>query len=230
MDPAHLKVLSRCPLFRGLDTGELTRMLAPLRGGVRQFHQGARIAFRGDAYRELWIILSGYVNGEFRSFSGKVLKLETMHAPEAIATAVLFSTHSQLPVDLSAASDAEILAIPRKLVVDLFRREERILLNYLTDMGDRLSLLADKLRFVQFSTIRQKIAGYLLDLSMGQHSTSVTIRQTKESLAEVFGVTRPSLSRGFVQMCNDGIIRQEGPVVHIVDSVKLEAILEGGDE
>ncbi len=230
MDTVAVQSLSRCPLFRGVDSRDLARLLASLSGRVKTYHQGARIAFRGDEYRELWIILSGYITGEFRNYSGKVLKVETMRAPEAIATAVLFASDSQLPVDLSAASDAEILPIARNKVVELFRKEERILLNYLNDTGDRLSLLADKLRFVQFSNIRQKIAGYLLDLSLKQDSTSVELRQTKESLAEVFGVTRPSLSRGFVQLCNDGTICQEGSVVHITDTAVLEKILEGDAE
>jgi predicted transcriptional regulator len=48
---------------------------------------------------------------------------------------------------------------------------------------------------------------------------------TKEALAEVFGVTRPSLSRGFQQLCDEGLIRQEGRVIHLLDSDGLGMLL-----
>jgi CRP-like cAMP-binding protein len=189
------------------------------------FHQGARIAFRGDSYNKLWIIISGYITGEFHDFSGKVLKVETMHAPEAIATAVLFAPENVLPVDLIAASDVEIAEIPKRQVVRLLQQEEQVLTNYLADNGQRLMLLADKLRFVQFSTIRQKIAGFLLDLAARQGIDAPEMHMTKEALAEVFGVTRPSLSRGFQQLCDEGLIRQEGRVIHLLDSDGLGMLL-----
>lgn len=233
MEGCTKKILRRCPLFRGVEPEEFERIIALVQPRLKSFHRGARIAFRGDPYTSLWIIISGYINGEFRDYSGKVLKVETMHAPEAMATAVLFAPENLLPVDLVAASDVEILEIPKRDVIRLLQQEERVLVNYLADNGERLVLLADKLRFVQFSTIKQKIAGFLLDLSARQGTDAPEMHMTKENLAEVFGVTRPSLSRGFQQLCDQGIIRQEGKVVHLLDTGAIKALLhgqEGGEQ
>ncbi len=224
------KTFRKCPLFRGVDPRRFDGIMSILSIRMLSFHQGARIAFRGDPYDKLWIIVSGYINGEFHDYSGKILKVETMHAPEAIATAVLFAPDNLLPVDLVAASDVEIAEIPKRQVVRLLQQEEQILTNYLEDNGQRLVLLADKLRFVQFSTIRQKIAGFLLDLSARQGTDAPEMHMTKEALAEVFGVTRPSLSRGFQQLCDEGFIRQEGKVVHLLDSGGLEMLLHKKEE
>jgi CRP/FNR family transcriptional regulator, dissimilatory nitrate respiration regulator len=222
--------LKRCPLFRGVDDEGWRRILAVINPQVQSYHQEARVAFRGDRYGSLWIIVSGYLTAELRDYSGKVLKVETMHAPQAIATAVLFAEENYLPVDLVAASDVEILSISRRKVLELFQKEQQVLLNYLSDCGDRLILLADKIRFIQFSTIREKIADYLLDLSVRQGTNSVELRTTKETLSEVFGVTRPSLSRGFSQLSEEGLIKQEGKVVHILDTAALERFMQEAKE
>jgi CRP-like cAMP-binding protein len=54
----------------------------------------------------------------------------------------------------------------------------------------------------------------------------VEVKITKEVLAEMFGVARPSLSRSFSNMQEEGIIAQEGTMIHILDQDRLEQIIE----
>lgn len=217
--------LKRCPLFRGLSNDRFDQISGLLSVGVHSFHAGSQVAFRGDAYEDLLIILSGYLNGEFRDYSGKVLKVETLHAPDTVASAVLFAPENVLPVDLVAVSDVDLISLSRRVVLTLFHKEEQILLNYLSDNGQKLTLLAEKLRFIQFSTIKEKIANYLLDLSKSQGTETPELRITKEKLAEVFGVTRPSLSRGFQQLCDAGVICQEGSLIRLLQRRELEFLV-----
>jgi CRP-like cAMP-binding protein len=96
-------------------------------------------------------------------------------------------------------------------------------------MGSKLTLLAQKIRFLQFGTIRQKIAGYLLDEMRKQRSSSLKIPYTKEALSEIFGVTRPSFSRVFSELCHEKIIRQKGKTVTVLNAAKLKAIMAETD-
>jgi DNA-binding IclR family transcriptional regulator len=45
-------------------------------------------------------------------------------------------------------------------------------------------------------------------------------------MSELFGVARPSLSRVFSEMTDEGILRQEGRNVYILDREELELLLE----
>ncbi|MFP4485307.1 MAG: helix-turn-helix domain-containing protein [Spirochaetaceae bacterium] len=49
---------------------------------------------------------------------------------------------------------------------------------------------------------------------------------TKRDLAEIFGVTRPSLSRVFIRLCEESILSQEGRHITIHHLQQLREIAE----
>lgn len=225
MDSKLIPILKRSSLFRGLSAGEVERILHSLPYRPQSYTCGATVACRGDRYRRLWIIVSGYAEGVFRDFDGKVLKVETIHAPETIASAVLFSSQQSLPVDLRAQTDLQLISIEREELVRLMQEERQILLNYLEDSGDRLSLLADKLKFIQFSTIREKLTAYLLDLAERQKSDNPVLHHNREQMAELFGVSRPSLSRELGNLVKEGLLSLESGRIRIHRKQRLYSLL-----
>jgi CRP-like cAMP-binding protein len=226
MDMNVYAALARCPLFKGVPESEIHEIVHERNCAVRSYHRGSIVAFRGDRYEELWIVVEGRLRAEFQSHRGKVLKVETLHAKELVASSVLFAPSNHLPVTLTSEEDVKICVIPRREVLRMLQTDSRVLLNYLEDTGFRLSLLAEKLNMLQFSTIREKIAHYLLDEAEKQGSESVRLPLSKESLSEVFGVTRPALSREFSHLCDAGFIQQEGTVIHILDREELLELIE----
>lgn len=221
----HLKALIACRLFDGMQRSEVENLLSGEQCHLSYYNPGALIAFRGDVYTHLWILVQGRVAAEFQDFGGKVLKVETLKDSEPIASSILFAPENHLPVNLSAETEVVICSIPRPQVIRVLQRNERFLTNFLRDTGLRLTILAEKLRLVQFTTIKEKIASYLLDQATTQGTDSPLLSLTKETLAEVFGVTRPSLSREFSQLCASGILSQAGRQIHILKREELEAIL-----
>lgn len=221
-----LKKLTRCHLFEGIDLPQLRKLLDSQGCRLRTYHKDAVVAFRGDEYEDLWIILDGSLSAQLLDYRGKVLKVETLSPGEPIATAILFAPERVLPVTLTAEADTSLCLIPRRMVLRMMQASERFLLNYLQDSGLRLTVLAEKLRLIQFSTIREKIASYLLDLADKQFTDSPSESVSREALAEIFGVSRPSLSREFSRMVDEGILNQEGRRIHILNRKELEEILE----
>jgi len=226
MDKELLKKLTRCHLFDGIDLPELQTLIDPHGCRLRTYHEGAMVAFRGDEYNDLWIVLEGSLSAQLLDYKGKVLKVETLSPVEPIATAILFAPERVLPVTLTAETDTTLCLIPRRMILRMMQANEHFLLNYLEDSGLRLTVLAEKLRLIQFSTIREKIASYLLDLADKQSTESPSVPVSKETLAEIFGVSRPSLSREFSRMVDEGILDQEGRRIHILHRKELEEILE----
>jgi CRP/FNR family transcriptional regulator, dissimilatory nitrate respiration regulator len=221
-----IHALQQCQLFAG--TGENTlRWLLDQQGcGVRHFHKEAIIAFRGDRYERLMLVLTGSMTAEFQDFRGKVLKVESIREGETAAAAVLFAADNLLPVTLTAEKECYLFEVPKKTVFQAMQRSIVLLENILTDMGDRVTLLADKMYSLQFSTIKQKISAYILDLANKQGTESPELRVTKEVLSEIFGVTRPALSRCFSSMVKEGYFTQEGKIIHINTISDLEDAVE----
>jgi CRP-like cAMP-binding protein len=196
-----------------------------VRIGVRRYDEGAVIKLRGEVYDELLIIGRGRLAAHIDDFSGKTLKVESLRAPEIVASAVFFAQENYLPVSISAEVPTTVFSLSRRSVEWIARHYEECLSALLTDMGNRLVFLAEKLRMAQFATIEQKLAAYLFELSHRHEGSEIKIPHTKIQLAEIFGVTRPALSRVFANLHEEGVIDYGTDWVEIRDMDKMEELL-----
>ena len=76
-----------------------------------------------------------------------------------------------------------------------------------------------------WETLRQKISSYLLSQYETQKTLSLRLPMSRKDLAQHLGVQRPSLSREFVNMKDDGLIDFNKNLVQIKNLESLEDIL-----
>ena len=220
-------LLEACGLFEtGTGADSCLRLFESLKYSVKKYHPGAIVMFRGDRYEHLFILAEGTLSAEMEDLKGRVLKVETLKAPDKIAPGILFAEENFLPVTLRTVTDTTILSLPKDSVYAICRENRDFLLSLLQDAGNKIVFLAEKMRLIKFSSIREKIASYLLDQASRQGSNMVELKISKETMSELFGVARPSLSRVFSEMTDEGILRQEGRNVYILDREELELLLE----
>ena len=226
MNEKTLLQLLNINLFRDFDKDELLRILSAYRTPLRVYPRERLVMLRGDPVDTLLIILKGRLQAQIQGTAGKTLRIEDLNTGQLIASGIPFSNDNRLPVSLYTETDVEILSIPKAAVLELCQKSSAFMQYYFTDMGDKISILAEKIRLYQFNTIRQKIAGYLLGLTHARCLSSVKLLHSKEVLAEMMGVTRPSLSREFSNLVADGIIEVKGKIIRILDRSALEYLLE----
>lgn len=215
------QLLTHSPFFRGLAPNELEDLFAKITYSVKSFSKGQLIAQREDEVKNLCIVVEGSIKGEMVDFSGRILKIEEMQAPQPIAHAFLFGEKNRYPVDVIAIEDCKILFIPKAEVVRLLQRNVTILSNYLNAISNRAQFLSSKLWFLSFRTIKEKVAHYLLTIARSESKTTITLPKSHQELSEFFGVTRPSLARVFAEMQDEGIITVNRREISIVDRQKL---------
>lgn len=218
-------ILHRCSLFQSVTQDEVREILRDIPHSRRTFSKGAKIFLRGEVCESLLIIICGEVYTHMDITPEKTISMESLRAPEAIAAGVLFAQDNTLPVSATALTEVEVLAFPKKSVMQLFRRYENFMVNYIRDMGNKIVFLAEKIKVLKFTTLRQRVASYLLDLSQKQASLEIRLPFSKEALANLFGAARPSISRIFMEMIAEGVISGEGRVIHVLDRKALEACL-----
>ncbi len=96
-----------------------------------------------------------------------------------------------------------------------------VLNNFMQLLSSKILLLNRKIKELSFETLRQKISNYLLSQYEIQNTLALILPMSRKNLAEHLGVQRPSLSREFVNMKNDGLIDFNKNLVQIKD---LEAL------
>lgn len=213
--------ITSSPIFRGLTESGIGELFGSTPHSIRSYSKGQTIAQRGDEVKNLCIVVEGSVKGEMVDFSGKILKIEEMHAPMPIAHAFLFGENNRFPVDVIALEDCKILYIPKPEFLRLMQRDTQVLSNYLNSISNRAQFLSNKLWFLSFKTIKEKIAHYLLNLSKSDIRTTIILPKSHQELAEFFGVTRPALARVLAEMQEEGIIHINRREITILNRSKL---------
>lgn len=188
-----IPVLINNPLFRGITPEKLSANLEEISFHTRSYKKGEILARQGDVCNRLVILTKGSVRGEMIDYSGRLIKVEDIAAPRAIAPLFLFGEENRYPVEVTANEPTEVIEIPKTSVLELFRKNEQFLENYMNLSANYARTLSDKLFFMSFKTIRQKIASYLLRLYKQQQQLHITLDRSQQELSDYFGVSRPSL-------------------------------------
>lgn len=217
--------LEECSLFRGLKCHEIQELLGGGSGRIRSHASGSLIAQAGDEVLSLQILLQGRVKGEMNDDAGRVIKIEDILPPRPLAPAFLFGKQNSYPVNITAAEDVKILVIPRELFLTILQDSGKVLVNFVNIISSRGQFLSDKIRFLSFSTIKGKLARYLLDQVHLTGSGTFLLSHSQSQLSELFGVARPSIGRAISELNRDGFIRTEGKQVHIPDPSRLSELL-----
>ncbi len=227
MNEQTVSKLIKTELFRGIEPRELKLTLEKFKTSHIVYSADRLIMLRGDKVDSLMILLEGRLQAQIQGLSGKVLRVEVLKPLEPVASGILFAGDNRLPVNLYTETDVELFLIPKEAVLSLCSLNRNFLESFLTDMGDKITVLAEKIKMFQFNTIRQKIAGYILGLSGPRKIRVVKLVYSKEILAEIMGVTRPSLSREFSNLAAEGLISVQGKTVEILNRELLEELIHG---
>lgn len=220
------EILCQSPIFRGISSVDLQELFNQIHYQVKKYQKNDLIAHGGEICDRLLIIQQGSVKAEMTDYSGKTIKIEDMIAPWPLATAFLFGKENRFPVTVTATSNVEMVLVAKPEFVKLLQLNALILNNYLNTISTRAQFLSQKLKFLSFKTIKQKIAHYLLEKS-GDRLQTVEIQQSQGQLAEMFGVARPSLARTLGEMVQEGLIEVQRGSIKILDKERMNQLLKG---
>jgi len=222
----YVDALQSSYIFKDLKSEEIGQIIKKVHYQVKTYKKDELIASSGDKCNSLKIIVKGAAVGEMMDFQGKSLRIEELHAPDTIASAFLFGEDNTLPVDVIAVEETKILYIPRQDLMNLFCNENTVLKNYLDIISNRAQKLTKKIKLLGLQSIRGKFANYLLEQVRREGKTEFTLKNSQSELANIFGISRPSLGRVIREMHNEGIIEADGRNIKIVDKKALSGLLK----
>lgn len=221
-------ILAKTNIFEGISPTEIEILLSGKPYRVKEYARDEYIAYSHDTCYDMLIVLKGSVRGEMTDFSGKKLKIEDIMAPRPLAIAFVFGHENRYPVDIIANEQSAILIIPRDVMVFLLQHSQVILQNYLNAISSRTQFLSNRIRFLSFKKMKEKIAFYILN-HLKKDSNTLTLNQTQTELADFFGVTRPSLARALKEMEEEGILQARRREMKILDKEKMNKLLNKQD-
>lgn len=224
------EVLQGNLLFKDLTDQERKDLLTTFPLRIRSYEAGQMVQQQGDSCRQLILVVRGVLVASMQHPDGKSIIVESLEAPQAAASAIVFSDRGTLPVTLTAQTNVDLVFISQEKLLLIFQKYKSVLVRYLSDMGNKVCFLADKIRYLQMKSLRQKLAAYIRDLQLKQKSSMVLFDQSMEIMAEMFGVARPSLSRELGQLIDQGYLIRDGKKIGSTNPTLFMSLLRDDEE
>jgi CRP/FNR family transcriptional regulator, dissimilatory nitrate respiration regulator len=216
-----IEKLKECYLFAGVSQEAIEQILQSNLYRIKSYNKEEYALYANETCNDMPILVSGFVRGEMSDLSGHMVKIEDIKAPAVLASAFIFGPQNKYPVDVIANEPSKIIFIPKDSLLKIFTAHPVMLKNFLDDISNRAQFLTRKIRFLTFKTIREKLAHYLMELSLKSKSDSFEIPVTQTKLADFFGVARPSLARTMAELTQEGYLNISRNKVQILNKQKL---------
>lgn len=209
-------------IFRTDTSGNETRIECLIAHTLKRYKKGEYIAYQGDKVACLYMLAKGKVKTEIISNSGLTLSVEEIKAPYPLAAAFIFAANNRFPVDVVAMEECEVILVSKSTIEGQMAQSPDFLRGFMGFIANRVQFLSERLKIFSQKGIKGKIAYYILQRDK---SGVFDLGRSIASLAEYFGVERPSLSRAMSEMVKDGTITLDGGKGKILNYNQIKEML-----
>lgn len=211
-----------CSMCRDKAPEEIEKLHCTIDHKIKSYKRGEVIASQGDRMNNLYMLSKGRVKTEIISESGLSISVDEITAPYPLAAAFLFAESNRFPVEVTALEECEIILISKQAIEKQMAQCSGFLRGFMAFIANRIQFLSERLKIFSQKGIKAKIAYYILQRDK---NGAFELGRSIASLAEYFGVERPSLSRAISEMINAQIIEISNGRGRILEYNKLKELL-----
>jgi len=226
--PSATKVLSQTSLFAGLSDSELAFLAQ--QAVARKFSAGEIIFSEGDPCAGMYVVESGHIR-IFKTSPGGREQVLSIDGPGGSVAELPVFDGGNYPASVSAVEDSTLLFTAKQDFHSLCLAHPQVALKVLRVIGARLRKLVGIIEELSFSTVRHRLAAFLVRLARREGSRvnggiEITLPTSNQELAAQVGTVRELVSRNLSRFQSEKLIRMDGRKILIADLKALEAELE----
>ena len=169
------------PLFRGCDRTLVDPILEKSPSRIANYRKGEFIAMQNSVCRSLLLLCEGSVRVQMTNEEGREFTLDTLAAPDVLASAFLFATENTFPVSVIANTECRLWIVSRESLLALIESDTAVLRNFLSILSDHSRFLTSRVQQFALQTLSSRLIGYL------EKNPAV---QNLQETAFILGVTR----------------------------------------
>ncbi|HEY7615180.1 MAG TPA: Crp/Fnr family transcriptional regulator [Terriglobales bacterium] len=225
LNPAH--ALTKVAIFSGLTESELSFLAQ--RAVPRNYPAGAIVFNEGDACTGLYVVESGHIR-IFKTSSGGREQVLSIDGPGSSVAELPVFDGGNYPASVAAIDDTTLLFVSKQDFQALCLAHPQVALKVLRVVGARLRKLVGIIEELSFTTVRHRLAAFLVRLAKEGKRTAagieVSLPASKQELAAQIGTVRELVSRNLSRFQAEGLLEFDGRTVVIRDLKALEAELQ----
>jgi CRP-like cAMP-binding protein len=224
----HAYTLSRVSLFSSLNETELSFLTQ--RAVPRNYSAGETVFSEGQPCTGLYVVEIGHVR-IFKSSAGGREQVLSIEGPGSSVAELPVFDGGNYPASVAAIDQATLLFVSKQDFQALCLAHPEVALKVLRVVGARLRRLVGIIEELSFTTVRHRLAAFLLRLARTagrrtQEGLEITLPVNNQELASQIGTVRELVSRNLSRFQTEGLLKIEGRTVVITDVNSLEAELQ----
>jgi CRP/FNR family transcriptional regulator, cyclic AMP receptor protein len=219
------QTLAKVAIFSGLAEGELAFLAQ--RAVPRCYTAGEIVFSEGEPCSGLYVVETGHVRIFKSSANGREQVLSIDGPGSSIAELPVFDG-GNYPASVAVIDDATLLFVSKQDFQDLCLTHPQVALKVLRVVGARLRRLVGIIEELSFTTVRHRLASFLLRLAeMEGKRTSegveITLPVSNQELASQIGTVRELVSRNLSCLQAEGMLKIDGRSLTICNLKALKA-------
>lgn len=223
-----MRTLTRVPIFSGLTEDEIAFL--GQHAVPRHFGPGETVFGEGEPCTGLYVVEFGHVR-IFKSSPGGREHVLSIEGPGSSVAELPVFDGGSYPASVSAIDDATLLFVSKQDFQSLCLGHPQVALKVLRVVGARLRRLVGIIEELSFTTVRHRLAAFLVRLAKASGECSaqgveITLPANNQELASQIGTVRELISRNLSRFQAEGMIKIDGRNVLITDLKTLESELE----
>ena len=225
------QTLAKVPIFSGLTDNELSFLAQ--RAIPRHYSAGETVFGEGEPCSGLYVVESGQVRIFKSSASGREQVLSIDGPGSSIAELPVFDG-GNYPASVAAIDDATLLFVSKQDFQALCLAHPQVALKVLRVVGARLRRLVGIIEELSFTTVRHRLASFLLRLAQKEgdrtaEGVAITMPISNQELASQIGTVRELVSRNLSRLQAEGMIKIDGRTVIVRNLKALEAEVQASE-
>jgi CRP/FNR family transcriptional regulator len=227
-ESASLAVLKGVSIFSGLSEQEFAFLTSHLL--QRKYAVGELIFSEGDPCAGLYVVQSGNVR-IFKSSSGGREQVLSIDGPGSSIAELPVFDGGNYPASATAVDDATLLFVSKQDFQALCVAHPQVALKVLRVVGARLRRLVGIIEELSFTTVRHRLASFLLRLAQKEgkrtpEGVEIIMPVSNQELASQIGTVRELVSRNLSRLQAEGMIKIDGRSVVVRNLKALESELQ----
>ena len=211
--------LTSVPMFSGLQRDELLKFAELTR--ERTYPKGSVILFQGDPGDSLYVLRQGRAKVVLIGEDGREVSLGVLEPGAHFGELALIDDQPR-SAHVIAMEDSQLLILRRE---DFRRRVEAnpsVAWALLTELSRRLRRADQKIGGLVLLDVPGRISRLLLDLSSESSNGTIDKPLTHQTIAQMIGASRETVSRAMKEFQQEGLIRVERRRIAVANRDALE--------
>ena len=222
MEVSMYETLTNSPFFNGLTAKEIKELLQAVNYKIVEYPAKEIYTLAGMPCKYADFILKGELISRMTGLSGKQVQIDRLKACVLIAPAFIFAKNNAMPVSVETAQHTTIMRMMPSELKHLIDTNERIRMNFIQLLSSIDVFLTQKLRMLSLFTVREKVAYFLMKAAKEQQSRTIKLSNSRQEIADTFGIQKFSLLRCLSEFEDNGAIKIDGKQITILNSDKMK--------